>query len=427
MGELAIRAVSLSKLYTIQKKQRNMMLRDQISDFVKDSIRNITDFSNAPRSAKRRNQIWALNNISFEINHGESVGIIGANGAGKTTLLKVLARITSPTKGKVRIRGRVGSLLEVGTGFHSELTGRENVYLNGAILGMRKAEIDRKFDEIVDFSGVEEFIETPVKKYSTGMRMRLAFSVAAHLEPEILLVDEVLAVGDIAFQNKSLKKMESVVHDGRTVLFVSHNLAAVKSFCPVSIYLENGVLKYMGETSKAIQMYLSEKSIADNAEELKVNQKLEAQILKITPCNEQGNPTALFPHDGAIAIKIKIHTRNIRYKTHLTIMVYNSDLEMVIATHDFEPAGEFLVPTEPGFYEFLVKLPPNLLTPGKYFLGATIAGMAGPSRYRALHRLDHSVSFDIFDNGSLLSQLDIPWKGIVHADVSWKRINEPGE
>ena len=206
MGDLAIRAVLISKLYTIQRRQKHTMLRERIQDLAKAGIKSITDMSSNRKNRVRKNQIWALKDISFEINHGDSIGIIGANGAGKTTLLKIMARITAPTSGKVRIRGRVGSLLEVGTGFHSELTGRENVFLNGAILGMKKTEIDRKFDEIVNFSGVEEFIDTPVKRYSTGMRMRLAFSVAAHLEPEILLVDEVLAVGDIAFQNKSLRE-----------------------------------------------------------------------------------------------------------------------------------------------------------------------------------------------------------------------------
>lgn len=422
MDDLAIRAVSISKLYTIQKRQKNAMLREQIQDLVKTGIESITDMSSTRKNRSRKNQIWALKDISFEINHGDSIGIIGANGAGKTTLLKVLARITSPTKGKVRIRGRVGSLLEVGTGFHSELTGRENVYLNGAILGMKKTEIDRKFDEIVSFSGVEEFIDTPVKRYSTGMRMRLAFSVAAHLEPEILLVDEVLAVGDIAFQNKSLRKMESVVHNGRTVLFVSHNLAAVKSFCEQSILLDSGMLKYMGDTDTAIQMYLHDNEMAEEKGEVKINQKLEAQILSISPCDSNGMQTSIYPHDKDIFVRIKIYQKSHRYKTNLLFKLYNSDLVTILASHDFEPNGEFLIPSTPGLCEFQLKLPANILAPGKYFLGAVISGMAGTNRTRALHTLDHTASFEVYDNGSLLSQLNMPWKGLIHADIEWTKL-----
>ncbi len=202
--------------------------------------------------------IWALKDVSFEVQQGEIVGIIGHNGAGKSTLLKILSRITHPTTGRVEIRGRVSSLLEVGTGFHPELTGRENIYLNGTILGMRKAEIDRKFNEIIDFSGVEKFIDTPVKRYSSGMRVRLAFSVAAHLEPEILLIDEVLAVGDAAFQKKALGKMGDVVNEGRTVLFVSHNMTAIKSLCQKSILLENGQILFEGLPDEVVTFYLKQ-------------------------------------------------------------------------------------------------------------------------------------------------------------------------
>ena len=203
-----------------------------------------------------REIIWALKDVSFEIQRGDVVGIIGRNGAGKSTLLKILARITEPTRGSVDIYGRVGSLLEVGTGFHAELTGRENIYLNGAILGMKRAEIERKFAEIVAFSEVEKFIDTPVKHYSSGMYLRLAFAVAAHLEPEILLVDEVLAVGDAAFQKKCLGKMGEVSSEGRTVLFVSHNLDAIISICPQTLVLEGGECVFAGETEQAVKRYL---------------------------------------------------------------------------------------------------------------------------------------------------------------------------
>lgn len=202
------------------------------------------------------NFVWSLQDINFTVERGEVLGIIGKNGAGKSTLLKILSRVTSPTKGEVRIKGRIASLLEVGTGFHPELTGRENIYLNGAILGMRKQEIKAKFDEIVSFAGVERYIDTPVKRYSSGMYVRLAFAVAAHLEPEILIVDEVLAVGDAEFQKKCLGKMKDVSEHGRTILFVSHNMSAIKSLCSKGIFLENGLLKYSGKIGDTISNYL---------------------------------------------------------------------------------------------------------------------------------------------------------------------------
>ena len=201
--------------------------------------------------------IWALKDVSFTVEQGEVLGIIGRNGAGKSTLLKILSHITAPTEGKIKVKGRVASLLEVGTGFHPELTGRENIYLNGAILGMSRKEIDRKFDEIVDFAEIEKFVDTPVKRYSSGMYVRLAFAVAAHLEPEILLVDEVLAVGDAAFQKKCLGKMSDVAKEGRTVLFVSHNMASVESLCPNVMILKSGRIAFSGESSLGIKTYLT--------------------------------------------------------------------------------------------------------------------------------------------------------------------------
>ncbi|MCA9896469.1 MAG: ABC transporter ATP-binding protein, partial [Anaerolineae bacterium] len=200
--------------------------------------------------------LWALKDVSFEVKRGEVVGIVGRNGAGKSTLLKILSRITEPTSGHAEIHGRVGSLLEVGTGFHPELTGRENIYMNGAILGMRRSEIDRQFDEIVAFAEIERFLDTPVKRYSSGMHVRLAFAVAAHLEPEILLVDEVLAVGDVEFQRKCLGKMEDVAQGGRTVIFVSHNMAAVKDLCQRAFLLKEGELEFVGSVDATIRRYL---------------------------------------------------------------------------------------------------------------------------------------------------------------------------
>jgi lipopolysaccharide transport system ATP-binding protein len=254
MDDIAIRAEGLSKRYRIQQgaRARYGTLRDALVEAVRAPFSR----RSSPDSAGNDSYIWALKDVSFEVKRGEVVGIIGRNGAGKTTLLKILSRITEPTEGYAEVRGRVGSLLEVGTGFHPELTGRENIYLNGAILGMKKAEIDRKFDEIVSFAEIQKFIDTPVKFYSSGMYVRLAFAVAAHLDPEILLVDEVLAVGDAAFQKKCLGKMGEVAAGGRTVLFVSHNMAAVQGLCNKALWLEAGKCQLIGTVQEVVSQYL---------------------------------------------------------------------------------------------------------------------------------------------------------------------------
>ncbi len=251
MSEIAIRASGLGKRYRIGQKQRTHHLREAIMEAVCGPFRRFRD---APTQAPDET-IWALRDVSFEVRRGEVVGVVGRNGAGKSTLLKILSRITEPTEGEAHIYGRVGSLLEVGTGFHPELTGRENIFLNGAILGMKRREIEQKFDEIVGFSEVEKFIDTPVKRYSSGMYVRLAFAVAAHLEPDILVVDEVLAVGDLAFQKKCLGKMSAVASGGHTVLFVSHNTAAIESLCDRGIVLEGGSIAFAGSKSEAVTWY----------------------------------------------------------------------------------------------------------------------------------------------------------------------------
>jgi lipopolysaccharide transport system ATP-binding protein len=261
MSNTAIKVENLSKRYRIGLKEEiHDTMVGAITDFVKRPIKNLKLLRNLSTFSDNGHEsddtIWALKDVSFEINHGEVVGIIGRNGAGKSTLLKIISRITGPTSGSVIFNGRVSSLLEVGTGFHPELTGRENVYLNGTILGMSKSEIDRKFDEIVAFSEVEKFLDTPVKRYSSGMRVRLAFAIAAHLEPEILLVDEVLAVGDSEFQKKCLGKMGNVAKEGRTVLFVSHNMAAISNLCGRCILLGEGQINSVGASKKVIGYYL---------------------------------------------------------------------------------------------------------------------------------------------------------------------------
>jgi lipopolysaccharide transport system ATP-binding protein len=253
MSDLAIRCEGLSKKYRIGTSHESYKtLRDVIAGAAANPFRRANRNGNS-----NDGYIWALDDVSFEIKHGEVVGIIGRNGAGKSTLLKILSRITKPTRGRADIHGRVGSLLEVGTGFHSELTGRENIFLNGAILGMRKAEIERKFDEIVSFAEVEKFLDTPVKRYSSGMYVRLAFGVAAHLETEVLLVDEVLAVGDAQFQKKCFAKMREIGNQGRTILFVSHNMSAVRNICKQAVIIEKGTVVAQGEINQTVDRYLS--------------------------------------------------------------------------------------------------------------------------------------------------------------------------
>jgi lipopolysaccharide transport system ATP-binding protein len=252
MSDPAIRIVGIGKRYEIGAAQQR---HDTLRDHLVDRLRSL--LPGARRDRGRTTEFWALRNVTFDVARGEVLGVIGRNGAGKSTLLKVLSRITVPTTGRAEVYGRLGSLLEVGTGFNTELTGRENIYLNGAIMGMRTSEINRKFDEIVDFSGVEQFIDTPVKRYSSGMYVRLAFAVAAHLEPEILIVDEVLAVGDASFQKKCLGKMGDVAKQGRTVLFVSHNMAAVQNLCTTGVVMSAGEVVFRGTAFDASQHYLS--------------------------------------------------------------------------------------------------------------------------------------------------------------------------
>ena len=266
MGDYIIKAESIGKKFTIDHLggESYTALRDVIT---KKAKRLLKQGQSSRNSLAEKEDFWALKDLSFSIGEGDRVGIVGKNGAGKSTLLKVLSRITIPTTGSIHIKGRLASLLEVGTGFHPELTGRENIFLNGAILGMGRSEIRRKFDEIVDFSGVERFLDTPVKRYSSGMYVRLAFAVAAHLESEIMIIDEVLAVGDAEFQKKCLGKMEDVSKGGRTILFVSHNMGAVETLCNKGIYIHKGALKATGSSKEIIQTYL-----ADNASLLKMQQ-----------------------------------------------------------------------------------------------------------------------------------------------------------
>ena len=305
MNPIAIKAVGLSKRYRIgAKRERYKTLRDQFTNALGAPARAFRRLSQ--KSYRPAESIWALKDVSFEVGKGEVIGVIGSNGAGKSTLLKVLSRITEPTEGHAEVRGRVGSLLEVGTGFHPELTGRDNIYLNGAILGMRRIDIERRFDEMVAFAGVEKFLETPVKHYSSGMYLRLAFSVAAHLDPEVLFVDEVLAVGDAAFQKKCIGKMSDVAREGRTVLFVSHNMGAVRELCQRAIWLSGGKVQEDGSVEDVIQRYM--RSATDSTFSYS-NPAYDFKVDSVALRNSAGERTLTFEPGEDLTVEILFNAR----------------------------------------------------------------------------------------------------------------------
>jgi lipopolysaccharide transport system ATP-binding protein len=319
------------------------------------------------RSQKAESEyVWALKEINFEVKHGEVLGIIGRNGAGKSTLLKILSRTTTPTTGSVKIKGRVASLLEVGTGFHPELTGRENIFLNGAILGMTRHEIKSKFDQIVDFSGVERYIDTPVKRYSSGMYVRLAFGVAAHLEPEILIVDEVLAVGDAEFQKKALGKMKEVSDkDGRTVLFVSHNIAAIKTLCDNAMVLENGKNKFTGETAESISYYLkgnASSQIKKNFGELYNNDLFTLHEISLNP---KGQPTEIYLDEyHEIELNAILTIKKDAERLHFTYVLNNENGEPLFTFSHVSKQ----VKLKNGLNYIKCTLPKGFLNIGTYYL-----------------------------------------------------------
>jgi lipopolysaccharide transport system ATP-binding protein len=320
-----ITVVGLGKKYLLshQRREPYTALRDVMAEKAKGLGRRLVrPFSGtrSPFSDSSLEEFWALRDVSFDVNPGDRVGIIGRNGAGKSTLLKILSRITEPTEGRVRLRGRVASLLEVGTGFHPELTGRENIFLNGAVLGMTKAEIRKKFDEIVDFAEVEKFLDTPVKRYSSGMYVRLAFAVAAHLEPEILVVDEVLAVGDAAFQRKCLGKMEDVAsQEGRTVLFVSHNMAAIQTLCQRAIWLNAGKVEQDGESEPVINAY--GKHLQDSNGFTATLKSLDGdiEVEQISLMDGNGEYTSVYPPGSPITVEIRYHAKRPVHRPYIWI------------------------------------------------------------------------------------------------------------
>lgn len=367
MSDLAIRCEGIAKQYRIGQRERHRDLRDTVTDAVTAPFRRVRAAlqggnghpSNGPAT------IWALENVSFEVRQGEVLGIIGRNGAGKSTLLKILSRITWPTRGSADIYGRVGSLLEVGTGFHPELTGRENVYLNGAILGMNRAEIARKFDEIVAFSELEKFIDTPVKRYSSGMYMRLAFAVAAHIQTEILMVDEVLAVGDAQFQKKCLGKMDEVAKHGRTVLFVSHNMLVLQKLCTAGIVLDAGTVVSQGRIGSCVRCYSQLlESRPDFTAATTLDGSLAIKTVRIL--DERGQPTGTWPYGRRLIVEVDTSVGVPCQRLALDVTFYTSDGQRLFGLQSDSLSGRTAY--DAGLHTVRFEIDnPGLTVPEMYF------------------------------------------------------------
>jgi lipopolysaccharide transport system ATP-binding protein len=394
MTAIAIRAEGLGKSYRIGKRQeRYRTFREAILQNLGAPLRRIRSVLRAEHAGDLGESVWALRNASFEVRPGEVLGVIGRNGAGKSTLLKILSRVTQPTEGHAELHGRVGSLLEVGTGFHPELTGRENVFLNGAILGMRRAEIRRKFDEIVAFAEVDRFIDTPVKRYSSGMYLRLAFAVAAHLEPEILVVDEVLAVGDASFQKKCMGKMESVAGEGRTILFVSHNLAAITSLCSRAILLQRGELHATGPATDIVASYLSDVTGAaasvvwPSLEEAPGTDGVKVMAVRLV--DENGAPASSVDIERPVTLKVSYHIDAPR-SFRIAAAFYTQGACAFTTLEPVETMRE-----RPGHYESTVVIPGNMFAEGDYLL--TLSGFASRGKKVHVFKLDGCIAFQVYD------------------------------
>ncbi len=378
---IALRTEGLSKQYRIgAQRERYRTLRESITQMSTAPFRAVKSaFSKKDRSAPDRTLVWALEDVSFEVERGDVIGVIGRNGAGKSTLLKLLSKITEPTKGFAEVRGRIGSLLEVGTGFHNELTGRENIFLNGAILGMRRAEISRKFDEIVAFAEVDKFIDTPVKRYSSGMYLRLAFAVAAHLEPEILLVDEVLAVGDAAFQKKCMGRLDSIAKEGRTVLFVSHNMGAIRSMCTKGIVLNKGRLEAAGDIGTAMAAYYRQVGALD-AETAPTDKPTGTGFGHVTITAEGGGTviSQSKEFDAGTTLTLTQPTGGFMLHCHLVDMFGREVFQLRESNTTLGLSG-----VTPGTYAIKARFPPLWLSPGLYALWfkVEIAGEYGSARH----------------------------------------------
>lgn len=421
MTEFAIKVENLSKCYRIGLKEKiSDSLGGSIISWFKAPLSNLKNLRSLTRfEADLENSsdvIWALKDVSFEVKHGEVIGIIGANGAGKSTLLKIISRIVEPTAGRILLNGRVASLLEVGTGFHPELTGRENVYLNGTILGMSKAEVDRKFDEIVDFSGVEKFLDTPVKRYSSGMRVRLAFAVAAHLDPEILLIDEVLSVGDAAFQKKCLGKMGEVSKQGRTVLFVSHNMAAVQNLCRRAIVLFSGKLDLDSSTEQSILHYLqsSSQEIVPSSGLAKYRSANYQPIIRdIRLIDQYGRSTVTFQAGQAMTIEIDYLFPGPFKSPSFGIIFENTEGQRIFFLQTQLQYGDIEYISQIGTAKCYVPSLP--LVPGVYYL--TLGFSASNEQ---IDRLESAMTFQVIES-DFYGTGKIPSKnqGIILVKAHW--------
>lgn len=387
MRDVVIRTENLGKLYRLGKIERYRTLRDTISDAWAGSWHRLHSifqptYGRLQNSINSNNHIWALKEVSFEVKRGDVVGIIGRNGAGKSTLMKILSRITEPTEGYAEIKGRIGSLLEVGTGFHPELSGRENIYLNGAILGMKKAEIRRKFDDIVVFAEVEKFIDTPVKHYSSGMYVRLAFAVAAHLEPEILLVDEVLAVGDAAFQKKCLGKMGDVAKEGRTILFVSHNMQAISTLTQRCLLLSRGKCVSNGPTAQVIADYLQESApdelIYTDAPSSDKPKVTRVEVRTSLPNNVQVNGQPMEVH-FEITTPVPVNGAS------LSFQALNSMVQPVLHLWTFD--SERPMCRQPGRFKLICRIPKTHLYLGQYRLKVHFSEREGGNKFQGLEEI----------------------------------------
>jgi lipopolysaccharide transport system ATP-binding protein len=420
MTNIAMSVEGLSKQYHIGDRQKGYKtLRDQISDAFVAPWRRLSSVLRGGTTHLTNEAIWALKDVTFDVKQGEVVGIVGRNGAGKSTLLKVLSRITEPTKGRAQINGRVASLLEVGTGFHPELTGRENIYLNGAILGMRRVEIEQKFDEIIAFAEIEKFIDTPVKHYSSGMYLRLAFAVAAHLEPEILLVDEVLAVGDASFQKKCMGKMGGVAQQGRTVFLVSHNMAAITHLCDWVLWMDNGQLIDYGNTEEIVSKYLGsgvselgEVTLPQNPERITDNTYVCPLAVRIR--DNEGRVTSAVDsrHSFNIEVEYQILKRisNLRIGIRLTA----PDGAVVFAPKDTDSYEEGMERL-PGRYVSKCTVPGDFLNYGQYFV--TIGSDVPMIRTHFLH--DRVLAFHVEQTGGVGGHMPDRRGGLLRLRLPW--------
>jgi lipopolysaccharide transport system ATP-binding protein len=414
MSKAVIKASGLSKEYLIGARERQ---RETFREMLMSAATApFTRFGRLSGRAPAENRIWALRDVSFEVHEGEIVGLVGRNGAGKSTLLKLLSRITTPTKGRAEIRGRVGSLLEVGTGFHPELTGRENIFLNGAILGMSREEIRKKFDEIVDFAGIEAFLDTPVKRYSSGMAVRLAFAVAAHLETEVLLVDEVLAVGDAEFQRKCLGKMSDVAHSGRTIIFVSHNMAAVENLCSRGLLLDSGKVVLDAAVDIVLSRYLrAEYSVNEqNIALIKANGCDALSLIRVHARNSEGQIASAFATGRDIQLCAEFNTNTkAPIPIDVAYLITNSTGILVYKCYSALQTRERLRLNDSEEVRCLIRAP--RLVPGDYAVGIMVA-----SKGQVLCQLDqvltlHVQPADVYGTGKLPK----PPTGVYLPDVEW--------